>query len=154
LPKALIIYHNETTDMKLLAEKVKQRLEDLGMQVTISQDKQFKDFGSIRDYDVIALGAPCLTCKKCHGPEECRSPKLLRRHIKKLFKMNLKDKKLIIFTHSVDPEKNEWIRKRIEALIAPTKIKLIATVGYTGKPPDNLGDALSTAITEQSARCT
>ncbi len=149
MPKALIIYHNETTDMKLLAEKLRQRLEDLGMQVTTSQDKHFNDFGSIRDYDIIALGVPCLTCKKCHGAEECRAPKLLRKNIKKLFKMNLEDKKLITFTHSADPEKNQWIRKRFETLMAPTKIKPIASVGYTGKPPTNLNDTLRRAITEQ-----
>jgi flavodoxin len=149
MPKALIIYHTETTNMKLLAEKVKQRLEDLGIQADIYQDKQFKNFESIRDYDIIAFGAPCLTCKKCHGAEECRAPKKLRRNIKKLFKINLKGKKLITFTHSADPEKNEWIRKRIETLIAPTKIKPIATVGYAGKHPDNIDDTLRTAITEQ-----
>jgi menaquinone-dependent protoporphyrinogen IX oxidase len=149
MPKALIIYHTETTIMKLLAEKVKQRLEDLGIQVMISQDKQFKNLESIPDYDLIALGAPCLTCKKCHGAEECRAPKKLRKNIKKLFKMNLKDKKLITFTYSADPEKNKWIHKRIEDLMAPTKIKPVATVGYTGKPSDNLDNTLRTAIGEQ-----
>jgi flavodoxin len=152
MPKALIIHHTETTNMKLLAEKIKQRLEDLGIQVTISQDKQFKDFGSIRDYDIIALGAPCLTCRKCQGAEECRAPKKLRRNIKKLFKMNLKDKKLITFTQSADPEKNDWIHKRIENLMAPTKIKPVATVGYAGKPPDNLDNTLKTAIQEQTIK--
>jgi len=67
MPKALIIYQGETTSMRLLAEKVKQRLEDLGMQVTTTQDKHFKNYESTHEYDIIALGAPCLACRKCHG---------------------------------------------------------------------------------------
>jgi menaquinone-dependent protoporphyrinogen IX oxidase len=150
MPKALIIYHGETNDIRLLAEKVGHRLENIGIQVTTSQDKQFNDFKSIRDYDIIALGAACLTCKKCHGAEECRAPKLLRRHLKKLFKMNLNGKKLITFTQSADPEKNRWIRKRLEAFIAPTDIKPIAFIGYSGQPLDDLDQTIRTIITEQT----
>jgi menaquinone-dependent protoporphyrinogen IX oxidase len=149
MSKALVIYHSENDDTKLLAQKIAKRLEDLSIQVAISQDKQFKDFESIHEYDVIALGASCLTCRKCHGAEECRAPKLLRRNIKKLFKMNLKDKKLITFATSTEPEKHEWVRKRIEALIAPTGIKPIASIGYAGKTPDNLDAILATTIKEQ-----
>lgn len=152
MSKALIVYHGETGDIKLLADKIKQRLENLGIQVTTSQDKQFKDFGSIREYDIISLGAPCLTCKKCHGSEECRAPKLLRRHLKKLFKMDLKSKKLITFAYSADPEKIQWINKRIETLIAPTKIKPTASIGYSGKPTDSLDEAIKTAIAGQSIK--
>jgi menaquinone-dependent protoporphyrinogen IX oxidase len=149
MPKALIIYHGETTEIKLLAGKIRQRLQDLGLQVNSSQDKQFKDFGSVHEYDVITLGASCLVCKKCHGAEECRAPKLLRRNLKKLFKMDLRSKKLITFTYSADPEKNEWIRKRFEALTTPTKIKPIVSIGYSGEIPDNLEEIIRTAITEQ-----
>ena len=152
MPQALIIYHTETTDTKLLAEKIKQRLEDLGAQVTTSQDKDFKDFETIRDYDIIALGASCLNCKKCHLPEECRSAKHLRRNMKKLFKMNLEDKKLITFANSTDPEKNQWVRERIETLAAPTKVKLIASISYMGKPQDNLDQTLRTTITEKTIK--
>jgi len=152
MPKALIIYHDETTEIKLLAVKLKQRLQDLGMEVNSSQDKQFKDFGSIHEYDIIALGAPCLVCKKCRGAEECRAPKLLRRHLKKLFKMDLRNKKLITFTISADPNKNEWIRKRFEALTSPTKIKPIVSIGYSGKTPNNLDEIIRTTITAQTIK--
>jgi menaquinone-dependent protoporphyrinogen IX oxidase len=152
MPKAIIIYHTETTDMKLLAERILHRLQDLGAQVAAIQDKHFKDFETIQDYDIIALGAPCLNCKNCHRPEECRAAKHLRRNLKKLFKMNLKDKKLITFAHSPDPEKNQWVRRRIEALIAPSRNKLIASIGYTGNPKENLDQALKTAITEQTIK--
>jgi len=147
VPKALIIYHGEMNNVRLLADKIKQRLEDLGIQVTISQDKKFNDFGSIHEDDIIALGVPCLSCKKCRGEEECRGPKLLRRHLKKLFKMDLRGKKLITFTYSPDPEKNQWIKKRILTLMAPTKINPTATIGYSGKPTDNIDEVIRTAIT-------
>lgn len=77
MPRALVIYHTDNSDTKLLAEKIRNRLEDLGTNVSLFQDKQFKESQSIRDYSIIALGAPCLTCTKCHGAEECRAPKLL-----------------------------------------------------------------------------
>jgi hypothetical protein len=85
-------------------------------------------------------------------PEECRAAKHLRRNLKKLFKTNLAGKKLITFAHSPDPNKNLWIRKRIEALIAPTKIRPVASIGYTGNPQDNIYKTLGTAITEQTIR--
>jgi menaquinone-dependent protoporphyrinogen IX oxidase len=152
MPRAIVIYHTEKADIRLLEDKIKQRLEDLGAQVTTSQDKHFKDSETIRDYDIIALGAPCLNCKKCRLPEECRAAKHLRRNLKKLFKMNLNGKRLITFTNSSDPEKNQWVRKRIETLMAQTKIKPIASIGYTGKSQDNLDQTLKSAITEQTIK--
>jgi menaquinone-dependent protoporphyrinogen IX oxidase len=152
MPKALIIYHGESADIRLIAEKVEHRLENFGMQVTTYEDKHFKDPKSVGEYDIIALGAQCLTCKKCHGAEECRAPKLLRRHLKKLFKMDLKDKKLITFTHSADPEKNQWISKRMEVLMAPTRIKPIASISHSGKPDDILEETIRTKIMEQAIR--
>lgn len=150
--KALVIYHSEMAEMKLLGQKIRRRLEDVDMQVTISQDKQFRDFGSIREYDVIALGSPCLACRKCHGAEECRAPKLLRRHIKKLFTMDLKGKKLITFANSPEPERLEWVRGRIEVLMAPTEIAPVASIGSVGKPSENLDVALKTKIQEQTIK--
>jgi flavodoxin len=147
--RVLIIYHTGEAGTRLLAGRIQQRLEDLGAQVTSNQDKDLKDFEAVHDYDIIALGAPCLNCKKCHIPEECRAAKHLGKRIKKLSKMNLRDKKLITFADSPYKEKNKWIRERIETMMVPTKISPIVSVGYISKTPDSLDEIIRTSITEQ-----
>jgi flavodoxin len=146
IPKAIVIYQTDGDDIRLVAERIKKRLEDVGMEVAVSQDKDFKDFKSIDDFNVIALGSSCLSCRNCHGAAECRAPKKLRKRLKKLFKMDLSDKKLITFASSADSTKNEWIYKRIENLIAPTKIKLVTSIGCVGKPQDNFDTTLKQAL--------
>mgnify|MGYP006270724063 CR=1 FL=1 len=77
---------------------------------------------------------------------ECQAPKKLRKRLKKLFKMDLSDKKLITFASSADSTKHERICKRIEDVIAPTRIKLVTSVECVGKPEDNFDTTLKQAL--------
>ncbi len=51
--KAIIVYHTRTGNTKLLAEKIKNRLESLDIVVEIYQDTNFKAINSIKDFDII-----------------------------------------------------------------------------------------------------
>jgi flavodoxin len=148
MPKALVLYHTGTAGTRSIAEKVKKRLEDLDMEVVLSGDEEFRDSKSTSEYDVIALGAPCLACRDCHGAAECRGAKKLRKKLKKLFAMDLAGKKLITFANSADPTKHDAVCRRIESLMAPTKIKPIASIGCGNELPDNFDAILKTAVQE------
>lgn len=138
--KALVIYDTLSGNTRSIAEQLKARLEDLGMTVDIFRDKKFRQFNTVQDYDVIALGAPC----------HWYLPALtLTRKLKPLFAMDLIGKKLITFASSGSSQNNNNVVKKLETLMTPTKITPVTSLGCEGKPPANFKDVLEMSIQEE-----
>jgi flavodoxin len=139
LGRALIIYDTATGNTRIIAEKIKKRLEDLGMSVELFRDKIFKAFTSVGQYQVIALGAPN------HGN---RPAFTLTRKLKPLLMMDLKGKKLITFASSGGPGHHQVCQK-IESFIKPTGITPMTAIGCVGKPPEDFDIAIDAALQER-----
>jgi flavodoxin len=140
MPKALIVYDTFSGHNRIVAEKIKKYLENLGVAVDIFRDKTFNAFDTVQDYDVIALGSPA------HG----NNPALtLTRKLKALLKMDLSGKKLITFSSSGGALNAGRVVKKLETLMTPTKITAIASISCQGKPSAGFDDVLEASIQEQ-----
>ncbi len=138
--KALIIYDTFTGHTRRIAEKIKQRLEEIGMSVDLFRDKKFTAFASIQEYQVIAIGSPC------HGGKAAIT---LKRKIKPIISMNLKGKKLVTFVSCLDAKEQQWVFDELETILKPTGITLVASIGCVGKPREGFESAVEAAIQEE-----
>jgi flavodoxin len=138
--KAVVIYDTFTGHTRSIAEKIKKRMEEIGMNVDLFRDKKFSAFASVREYQVIAIGSPC------HGGRAART---LKRKINPIISMDLKGKKLITFASCVDAKEQQWVCDEIETILKPTGITPVASIGCVGKPPKDFDSAVEAAIQEE-----
>jgi flavodoxin len=138
--KAIVIYDTLTGHTRIIAEKIKKRLEDLGMTVDLFRDKMLKSFASVGKYQVIAIGSPC------HWGRAART---LRRRLQSLVTIDLKGKKLITFASCVDGKEQQWVFAEIESLLKPTGITPVTAIGCVGRPREDFNNAIEAAIQEE-----
>ena len=138
--RALIIYDTLTGHTRSIAEKIKKRMEEIGMNVDLFRDKKFNAFASVREYQVIAIGSPC------HGGRAART---LTRKINPIITMDLKGKKLVTFASCLDAKEQQWVCDEIESILKPTGITPVTSIGCVGKPPKDFDSAVEAAIQEE-----
>ncbi len=138
--KALVIYDTFTGHTRIIAEKIKKRLEEIGMSAEIFRDKKFEAFATVREYQVLAIGSPC------HGGRAART---LKRKIEPIVAMDLKGKKLVTFVSCLDAKEQQWVCDEIETILKPTGITPVASIGCVGKPPKDFDTAVEAAIQEE-----
>ncbi|MFW9827473.1 MAG: flavodoxin family protein [Candidatus Thorarchaeota archaeon] len=135
--KAIIIYHSRTGNTKLLAEKIKQRLEFLNISVKIFQDKNFKDKKSITEFDIIGLGSPT---------HYYQVAKEFKEFLQMITNFDLKGKKLIIFATGVAKSSPPKICNDITKIMKPTGVEIIAKIGCVKKPTEEIDLEIEKAI--------
>ncbi len=138
--KALVLYDTFTGHTRIIAEKIKKRLEEIGIIVDLFRDKKFEAFASVREYQVIAIGSPC------HGGKAART---LKHKLDPIITMDLKGKKLITFASCVDAKEQQWVCDEIETILKPTGITPVTSIGCVGRPPKNFDTAVEAAIQEE-----
>ena len=136
--KAVIIYHTVSGNTKLLAEKIKKRLESLNIAVKICQDKNFEDKDSIKDFDIIGLGSPT---HYYHIAKE------FREFLQKITNFNLKGKKLIVFATGTAKSSPPKICNDISKIMKSTGVKTIAKIGSVKKPTNETDSEIEKTLT-------
>ncbi len=111
--KAIIIYNTRSGNTEALGQKIKEKLEAKGITCEIYRDKEIKKTPNIVEpFDLLCVGSPCHMWGPAFFP--------LRGFLKKLAKLDLKNKKLLCFATAAD-EKNlpitcDKIKKRLPQL--------------------------------------
>lgn len=110
--KVILIYNTKSGNTQVLAEKMKEILEKNGHECEIYRDKQIKKkLNIIEKFDLLCLGS----CVHIGGPAFS-----FRGFLKKISKLNLKEKKLICFATAGDPQYLEstynFIKKKLPQL--------------------------------------
>ena len=99
--KAIIIYNTRSGNTEALGQKIKERLEAKGITCEIHRDKEIKKTPNIVEpFDLLCLGSCC----HMYGPAFFP----FRGFLKKLAKLDLKNKKLLCFA-TASNEAN-WLR--------------------------------------------
>ena len=137
--KAVIIYHTRSGNTKLLAEKIRERLESLNITVEITQDINFTKIDSIKDFDIIGLGSPT---------HYYNIAKEFREFLLKIANFNLKGKKLIAFATGSTKNGPPKICKDITKILDPTEIHAITKIGCIKNPTDEIDSRIEKAISE------
>jgi flavodoxin len=92
--KAIIIYNTRSGNTELLGNKIKELMENQGIECEIYRDKKIKTPDIVVPFDIICLGS----CTHAGGPAFFT----FRGLVKKIAKLDLKDKKLLCFATSAD----------------------------------------------------
>lgn len=127
--KAVIIFHTRSGNTKILAEKIKNRLETLHIIVQIYQDKNFEQNNSFNDFEIICLGSPT---------HYFQIAKEYKEFLQKITNFNLKGKKLIVFATGTSKTGPPKICNDIAKIMKPTGIQVIAKIGCVKTPTDEL----------------
>lgn len=115
--KTIIIYNTRSGNTELLAKKMKEILEKYGHECQIFRDKAIKSKiksqpNFCESYELICLGSPV------HAAGPAFS---FRKFLKTLSKLNLREKKLIIFATSGSPNMWKTTCEKIQKKIPNTK---------------------------------
>lgn len=137
--KAVIVYHTRSGNTKLLAEKIKDRLESLNITVEVYQDINFKNFDSIKAFDIIGCGSPT---------HYYNIAKEFREILLKIADFNLRGKKLIVFATGSTKNGPSKICKDITKILSPTEIQVITKIGCVKKPTNEIDLRIKKAISE------
>ncbi|MFW9969630.1 MAG: flavodoxin family protein [Candidatus Odinarchaeota archaeon] len=140
MSKAVIIYHTRSGNTKLLAEKIKRRLEILDFTVEIYQDINFKKIDSVKSFDIIGLGSPT---------HYFQIAKEFKEFLKKISIINLKDKKLITFATGTSKSSPPKICNDITKLMKPSGIRMVAKIGCLKKPTDDMDFEIEQVISKK-----
>ncbi len=135
--KAIIIYHTQTGNTKLLAEKIKKRLDSLSIATDIYQDMNFKDIDNIKNFDIIGLGSPTYYFQIAKNFKEL---------LQKITDFNLGEKKLIAFGTGSSKSGPTKICKIIANIMKPTGIQTIARIGCIKKPNDEIDSKIEQVL--------
>ncbi|HMF34406.1 MAG TPA: hypothetical protein VKK79_23490 [Candidatus Lokiarchaeia archaeon] len=148
MPHALVIYAAALDQTRIFAEKVKKRLVDLAIEVSIIPDEKLKSIKSFSPFDVIFIGATCRSCTECHGAEDCRAPRHIKKRLLKRFPLNLAGKKLVTFALCDDLAKQQCICQSIEDFMTPTGISPTFSISCASDP-SSYEDVINATIQEQ-----
>ncbi|MFX1418775.1 MAG: flavodoxin family protein [Promethearchaeota archaeon] len=140
MAKAIIIYHTRSGNTKSLAEKIKDRLEHLNVEIKIYQDINFKEIDSIKEFDIIGLGSPT---------HYYQIAKIFKELLQKINSFNLKGKKLIVFATGTAKSSPPKICSDIVKLMKPTGIQTIAKIGCVKKPTDDIDSEIEKRLSEE-----
>jgi flavodoxin len=149
LVKVLIIYSAKSNRSIPVAEKIKNRLESIGLEVQMFSDKQFKHSrATIEDQDVLVIGAACLECEACLGAGDCRASDNIEKKLENVLGMDLVGKKLITFASAANPEKTRLITEQVEKAMKTTGITVLLSIGYMNDESSDFDAFLETALEE------
>jgi flavodoxin len=99
--KAIIIFNTRSGNTEALGKKIKEILESRGITSEIHRDKEIKKTPNIvESFDLLCIGSPC----HMYGPAFFP----LRGFLKKLAKLDLKNKKLLCFATAAEEE--NWVK--------------------------------------------
>ncbi len=118
--KSIIIYNTKSGNTQELAEKMKDILIKYNHESEIYRDKEIKKTPEIvNDFNLMCIGSPTHVGGPAYFP--------FRKLVKKISKLNMKNKKLVCFATSASDDKwknvCKYIRKKID------KAKHIADIG-------------------------
>ncbi|UCC20161.1 MAG: flavodoxin domain-containing protein [Promethearchaeota archaeon] len=138
--KAIIIYHTCSGNTKLLAEKIKERLESLNIEIKIFQDTNFQEIDSIKKFDIIGLGSPT---------HYYHIAKIFKEFLQKINNFNLRDKKLIAFATGSAKSSPPKICNDIVKVMKQTGIQTIAKIGCVKKPTKDINSEIEGCISKE-----
>ncbi|MFX0023706.1 MAG: flavodoxin family protein [Candidatus Hermodarchaeota archaeon] len=134
-----MVYHTRSGNTKLLAEKIKERLEFLNINVEFYQDINFKNFDSIKAFDILGFGSPT---------HYYNIAKEFREFLLKIANFNLRGKKLIVFATGSTKNGPPKICKDITKILNPTEIQAVIKISCVKKPTKEIDLRIEKAISE------